>query len=199
MGGWGSCPTSSKLPLLHLQSHPPPTPWFSPRCTPALPQPRPGLHGVRGAGLHLGLQETHPFQIEAPYQAKGHETTAAGPGSSGSGATCPRRPRGLSCALDGRTGRVSQTSPAPTPPPPPQPTRLLLARLSVAGSCWIRPWGGAGHEVGGVGRDRERGGARGGPGPGAEPDAGRAEGRGRGRRRGAAARGRALAGLAAAS
>lgn len=185
MGGGigGSCPTSSKFPLLHLQSHPPPTPWPPPRCTPALPQPRPGFLGVRGAGLHLGLQETHPFRIEAPYQARGHETTAAGRGASGSGSACPRGPRAraaLWIAKQVASPKLPRLTHRRRPLSPPG-CSLGSRTLGLAGSApgaeqgteWVGVGAGQDERRGegfGAGRAVGQGRSR----PGEEPDAGRA-------------------------
>lgn len=77
-----------------------PPPWF-PHCrTPAFPQPRPCLQGAHGAGLQLGLRETHPFQIEAPLPAKRTRDDGCGPGGVGKRVRLPPR----SSELEGCSG-----------------------------------------------------------------------------------------------
>lgn len=164
-------PISSRLlPLLLPVTHRPPTSLGYP----GLASAQTGFDAGARCRPHLGRQETHPSQTEAPYQARGREMVAAGPRASVNRSARSLVLRASAWLPIVVVPAVAKTSAALGPPPPLSPPGCALCS---------RPVGLARTAPGAV--PGARGGAQaGGRGPS-------------GRRRGAAARGRARAGLAA--
>lgn len=149
-----------------------PPPWFPPRCTPALPQPRQCLQGVRGAGLHLGLRETHPFQREAPY----HERTrddGCGPGGVGKRVRLSPRSSGLERCSGSQRGPRLPNFPRSNAAAAAAPSAHPAARKALGRQCLLDPPQGRSRARRGGVEAGQREGRGDGLGAGTEPDAGR--------------------------
>lgn len=94
-GAGGSCPTSSKLPLLHLQSHPPPHSMVSSPLNPGFASAQTGF--ARGARCRppSGAAGDAPFPDRSPLPGKRTRDDGCRSGVFGKRGHLPPRSSGL--------------------------------------------------------------------------------------------------------
>lgn len=95
MGVGGSYPTSSKLPLLHLQSHPPPTPMVPSPLYPGFASAQTVFAGGSRCRPPSGAAGDAPFPDRSPLPAKRTPDDGCGPGGVGKRVRLPPRSSGL--------------------------------------------------------------------------------------------------------